>query len=66
MRYQLPDDLTGVNIGGEQFNADKKGIVTLPDNGDYAASMAVLGAVAAVEDAPAVKNADPPAKVPIV
>lgn len=35
MRYQLPAGQTGINIGGEQFNADKDGIITCPDNGDY-------------------------------
>lgn len=33
-RYKTPDGL-GINIGGQQFNADDKGIITIPDTGEY-------------------------------
>jgi hypothetical protein len=31
-RYQIPPGVDGVNIGGQQFNADSSGIVDLPDD----------------------------------
>lgn len=30
-KYQTPPGVEGVNIGGQQFNADSSGIVELPD-----------------------------------
>jgi hypothetical protein len=37
MRYQAPAGQTGINIGGEQFDADDRGIITVPDGGDFTA-----------------------------
>lgn len=34
-RYQAPSGTTGINIGGQQFNADSSGVITLPDEGSY-------------------------------
>lgn len=33
-KYTAPG-LTGINIGGQQFNADKDGVITLPDEGNW-------------------------------
>lgn len=35
MRYKAPAGVTGINIGGQQFNVDLTGAITLPDEGDY-------------------------------
>jgi hypothetical protein len=34
-KYKAPAGETGINIGGQQFNANDKGIITIPDEGSY-------------------------------
>lgn len=34
-RYKAPAGETGINIGGQQFNADANGEIELPDDGGY-------------------------------
>lgn len=34
-KYKVPAGENGLNIGGQQFNADKNGEITLPDDGNY-------------------------------
>ncbi len=35
MRYKAPAGETGINIGGQQFNVDDTGHITVPDDGHY-------------------------------
>lgn len=34
-KYKLPPNVPGINIGGQQYNADSKGEITLPDDGNF-------------------------------
>jgi hypothetical protein len=34
-KYKAPEGVTGINIGGQQFNADEKGVIAIPDEGSY-------------------------------
>ena len=47
MKYKAPEGCHGVSVGGEQFNTDKKGFITVPDEGDYHALLAPHGFVPA-------------------
>jgi hypothetical protein len=35
MKFKAPQGHTGINIGGQQFNVDGRGEITLPDQGIY-------------------------------
>lgn len=50
MRYQAPAGQTGINIGGEQFDADDRGVITVPDEGDYSALLRAAGFVPVTPD----------------
>ena len=43
MKYEAPAGCNGVSVGGEQFNTDAEGFITVPDDGDYAALLAPHG-----------------------
>ena len=34
-KYTAPPGADGINVGGEQFNVDKDGTISVPDTGDY-------------------------------
>lgn len=34
-KYKAPQGVTGINIGGQQFNVDADGNISLPDEGSY-------------------------------
>ncbi len=50
MKYKAPEGCPGVSVGGEQFNTDENGFVTVPDGGDYAALLAPHGFTPAPAD----------------
>ena len=52
MRYQSPPEMYGINIGGEQFNADSSGCINLPE-GNYASLLLPLGFMQKAEKIPA-------------
>lgn len=39
MKYKAPEGCSGISVGGEQFNTDEQGFITVPDNGDYHAML---------------------------
>ncbi len=41
-KYKSPDGVSGINIGGEYFAADKSGCITVPD-GNYYGLLVPLG-----------------------
>ena len=43
MKYQAPENCPGISVGGEQFNVDDNGQITVPDGGNYGELLAPHG-----------------------
>lgn len=47
MKYKAPEGVTSINVGGEQFDVDDLGHITVPADGNYAVLVASHGFVPA-------------------
>ena len=43
MKLQGPKGTTGASVGGQFFQANKRGVITVPDDGEYASTLAPHG-----------------------
>ena len=58
-KYKCPEGVTSVSIGGEQYDADKNGFITVQDDGRaqlLGAAFACVPGSDAVDDAPVIKE----------
>lgn len=42
-KWKAPENCSGVNVGGEQFNVGDDGCIETPDDGDYGAALLAHG-----------------------
>lgn len=52
-KYNCPEGGTSVSIGGETFDANKKGVVTVPDEANHGDLLSLGFTLAAGQDDPA-------------
>lgn len=62
-KYQAPDGQTGISIGGERFNADANGIISVPD-GDYHSLLIASGYTQVVEIEAEMQPENPVVEIP--
>lgn len=43
MKFKAPEGCTGISVGGEFFTVNEKGLIEVPDDGNYAAMLAPHG-----------------------
>ncbi|MCL2658769.1 MAG: hypothetical protein FWD62_15440 [Betaproteobacteria bacterium] len=61
MKLQGPKGCGGASVGGQFFQADKNGVIEVPDEGGYAAMLAPHGFAPIVGVTPAKKADEKPA-----